>query len=334
MNLLKTAVQSFLRHQCTDMAAALTYYAVFAIFPAVLAMASLLSVVGEADSVFSTVHDVLKPLLSDSVLRDVEPTIHKLTHVQGAPVTLAVGAAVALWSASGYVGAFSRAMNRILDVEETRPFWKLRPYMLLVTLVVIVLNAAALVMIVATGPIADSVGDKIGIGRDTLRIWDIAKWPVLAIVVVIVVALLYHATPNRKLGRIRTLTPGAFVALLVWAAASTGFAFYVANFASYNKTYGSIAGVIVGLFWLWLTNVALLFGAELDAAREARSVPAAMTAVSGPEHEVVAVPSAGSAHVPPVPAALVPARRTSEQFPHRVGEPVYGPRTQPVPEED
>jgi membrane protein len=330
MKVLKTAVLNFQRHQGTDLAAALTYYAVFAIFPAVLAMASLLAVVGESDSVYNTVHDVLQPLLSGSVLHDIEPTLHKLTQVQGAPATLAVGAAVALWSASGYVSAFSRAMNRILDVEETRPFWKLRPYLLLITLVVVVLNAAALVMIVATGSIANAVGDKLGVARDTLRIWDIAKWPVLAVVVVIVVALLYHATPNRKLGRIRTLTPGAFVALLVWAAASTGFAFYVANFASYNKTYGSIAGVIVGLFWLWLTNLALLFGAELDAAREARSVATAMTAESGPEHEV---PSSAAA-VPPVPAALVPPRRPSEQFPHQVGGPVYGPVRQPVPEED
>jgi membrane protein len=334
MNVLKTAVQGFLRHQCTDLAAGLTYYAVFAIFPAALALASLLAVVGEAHSVFNTVHDVLEPLLSKSAMHDVEPTLRKLTEVQGAPITLAAGAAVALWSASGYVGAFSRAMNRILDVEETRPFWKLRPYMLLITFVVVLLNAVGLGMIVVTGPIARSIGDKLGIARDTLRIWDIAKWPVLVVLLVIVVALLYHATPNRKLGRIRTLTPGAFVALLVWAAASTGFAFYVANFASYNKTYGSIAGVIVGLFWLWLTNVALLFGAELDAAREARSAETAMTAEPGPEHEVVASPPARSSVGAGVPAALVPPRRTSEQFPHRPGEPVYGPITQPVPEED
>lgn len=332
MTVLKTTVKNFLRHQATDLAAGLTYYAVFAIFPAVLALLALLSVVGEASSAKRTMLDVLDPLVSDERLRDIEPIMDKLTNVSGAPIALVAGVLIALWSASGYVTAFSRAMNRIRDVEESRPFWKLRPLMLLITFVLVVLNAAALLIIVVSGPIAKSIGDELGVARDAVELWDLAKWPVLAITVVIVVALLFHATPNIKVGRIRLLSPGAFVALLLWAAASTGFAFYVASFASYNKTYGSIAGAIVALLWLWLTNVALLFGAELDAALEARSAQTAMTAESG--HDSEGHESRSPAAVPPVPAALLAPRRTPEQFPHQAGAPVYGPVRQPVPEED
>jgi membrane protein len=321
MSLLKTTVKNFVRHQCTDLAAALTYYAVFAIMPALLALVSLLSVVGDANSVRKTARDILNPLLSDQRVHDIDTLLRHVLDVSGAPLTLAAGAAVALWSASGYVGAFGRAMNRIREVEETRPFWKLRPLMLLITLVAVIFNAAGLVIIVVSGPIARSIGDKLGVGRDAVDIWDIAKWPVLAITVVLVVALLYHATPNVRTGRIRLLSLGAFVALLVWAGASTGFAFYVANFSSYNKTYGSIAGVIVALLWLWITNVALLFGAELDAARDARRAATAMTAAHGELHEV-ALTSSGRRRPP------------SEQFPLIPGEPVYGPLTQPVPDEE
>lgn len=326
MRLIRTTVKNFARHQDTDLAAGLTYYAVFAIMPALLALVSLLSLVGDATSVRSTVRDIAKPLLSGSRVHDVDVLLQHVLDVSGAPLTLAAGAAVALWSASGYVGAFGRAMNRIREVEETRPFWKLRPLMLLITLAAIVLNAAGLVIIIVSGPLARSVGDKLGIGRDTVRIWDIAKWPVLAIVVLVVVALLYHATPNIKAGRLRLLSAGAFVALLVWAAASAGFAFYVANFSSYNKTYGSIAGVIIALLWLWLTNVALLFGAEIDAARDARKAATAMTAepTHGEHPEVVAVPLTSSGR----------PRRPNESFPVRAGEPPYGPVLQPIPDED
>lgn len=315
MSVLKTTVKNFVRHQCTDLAAGLTYYAVLAVFPAALALLSLLAVVGEADSALQTVLDVLRPLVSDGTLDDIEPTLEDLTRVSGAPITLGIGVAGALWSASGYVGGFSRAMNRIREVEETRPIWKLRPLLLLITLVAVVLNAAALLIIVVSGPITESIGDELGVGQDVQDIWELAKWPVLAIVVVIVVALLYRVTPNVKVGTLRVLSLGAFVALLIWAAASTGFAFYVANFSSYNKTYGSIAGVIIALLWLWITNVALLFGAELDAARDARRA------------EV-------SADLPADVDPVETPRVLMESFPDRPGEPPYGPVTQPVPEED
>lgn len=331
MKLIVTTVRNFLRHQGSDLAAGLTYYAVLAIFPAALALLSLLAVLGNPDDTVQTVLDVLGPLMSADRLEDLEPTIRSFSEAEGATWTLALGTAGALYSASAYVTGFSRAMNRVREVEETRPFWKLRPYMLLLTLVAVALNAAGLVIITVSGPIAESIGDELGIEDSALDVWEIAKWPALALLVVVVVALLFHATPNVKVGRLRLLSPGAFVALLIWAGASTGFAFYVANFASYNKTYGSVAGAIIALLWLWLTNVALVFGAELDAAREtaiaARPPKAEKVEKVGPEDPDID---------PALLSELVDLRRaaTGGQFPHKPGTPVYGPAPQPVPYED
>lgn len=324
MKLIVTTVRNFLRHQAGDLAAGLTYYAVLAVFPALLALVSLLAVAGNPDDTVQTVLDVLGPLMSAERLENIEPTLRTLAEADGATWTLAAGTAGALYSASAYVTGFSRAMNRIREVEETRPFWKLRPYMLLITLVAVVLNAGALVIITVSGPIAESVGDVLGVERSALDVWETAKWPALALVVVVVVALLFHATPNVKTGRLRLLSPGAFVALLIWAAASTGFAFYVANFASYNKTYGSVAGAIIALLWIYLTNMALMFGAELDAAREARNAERAAEPVVEDGLDASRLDE------------LVVLRRAASigQFPHKPGTPVYGPVEQPVPDED
>jgi membrane protein len=309
---LVTSAKNFVRHNDSDIAAGLTYYAVFAIFPAALALLSLLAIVGNPDDTIKTVMDILRPLLSADRLDDVEPVLRKLTKADGASLTLAIGIAGALYSSSSYVGAFARAMNQVHEVEETRPFWKLRPLMLLITLVAVVLNALALVIITVSGPIAKSVGSELGVKKSAVDIWDIAKWPGLALVVVCVVALLFHATPNVKAGRLRLLSPGAFVALLIWAVVSTGFAFYIANFSNYDKTYGSIAGVIIALLWLWLTNLALLFGAELDTELDIRR----------------------AARPPKAKGAKVEHTEDEGMFPHEPGTPVYGPRTQPVPYED
>jgi membrane protein len=311
-NLVVTTTKSFARHDDPDLAAGLTYYAVLAIFPAALALLSLLAIVGDPDDTIKTITDILRPLMSADRLHDLQPTLHRLSHVGGATWTLVAGIAGALYSSSAYVGAFGRAMNRVREVEETRPFWRLRPLMLLITLVAVVLNASALVIITVTGPIAKSVGDKIGVKDSVLTIWDVAKWPGLALVVVCVVALLFHATPNVRVGRLRLLSPGAFTALLIWASVSTGFAFYIANFSHYDKTYGSIAGVIFALLWLWLTNLALLFGAELDAELDIRR----------------------AARPPKVKGGKIEHTEDEGMFPHKPGTPVYGPRTQPIPDED
>ena len=254
--------------QCSDLAAALTYYGVLAIFPAVLALSAILGLVGQSEKSVQTVLDVISPLVSEDALGTIEPTLLELASSQTAGWALLFGAVLALWSASGYVGAFARAMNRIYEIGEGRPFWKLRPVMLLVTLVAIGLVALVLLMLVVSGPLAQSIGDQIGLGDQAVQVWNIAKWPVMLLAVIVIVAILYYATPNVQQPKFRWVSVGAVVAIVIWMVASAGFAFYVANFGSYNKTYGSLAGVVVGLVFLWLTNVALLLGAEIDSELE------------------------------------------------------------------
>lgn len=265
---LRKSVREFGDDKCTDLAAALTYYAVLAIFPAILALVSVLGLVGEADKSVKTIIDVLKPLVAADTLKVVTNVVEQLATSTGAGFTLVVGLVVALWSASGYVGAFSRAMNEIYEIREGRPFWKLRPIMLLITLVAVLLIAVALLILVVSGPVAKSIGDVIGLGSVALTVWGYAKWPVLGLVMVLVVALLYYATPNVKQPKFRWVSVGAGVAIVSWLVASVLFGVYVANFSNYNKTYGSLGGVIVGLLWLWITNLALLLGAEIDSEIE------------------------------------------------------------------
>jgi membrane protein len=266
MYVARRTLSEFSKDQCTDLAAALTYYAVLALFPAIIALLSLVGLVGQGPKTAKTIVDILKTAGVSSPT--IDKTITQLSNTPGAGLALIIGLATALWSASGYVNSFGRAMNRVYEVEEGRPVWKLRPVMLLVTLVSVVLVAVVLVGLVVSGPAATAVGDAIGLGSTALLVWNIAKWPVMLAIVVFIVALLYYATPNVKQPKFRWLSIGAFVAIVVWVVASAAFGFYVANFSSYNKTYGALAGVIVFLLWLWLTNLALLFGAELDAELE------------------------------------------------------------------
>jgi membrane protein len=265
---LRRALKEFSDDQCTDLAAALTYYAVLSLFPAVLAMVSLVGIVGQGpratDALLKIVADIGQP----SVVEAVRGPLQSISRSTGAGLTLVLGLLTALWSASGYVGAFGRAMNRIYEIGEGRPFWKLRPLQVVITLIAVVLVALVALSLVVTGPLAQAIGSAVGLGSTAVTVWNIAKWPVLVAVVVLIVAILYYATPNVKQPRFRWISTGAAVAILVWVVASAAFGFYVANFSSYNKTYGTLAGVIVFLLWLWITNLALLFGAEVDAEME------------------------------------------------------------------
>lgn len=264
----RRTVREFSKDQCTDLAAALTYYSVLALFPAMIALLSLVGLVGQGPKTVNTLLGILSQVGATSAAHFLRPTLMALSHTPGAGLALVLGLASALWSASGYVGAFSRAMNRVYEIGEGRPVWKLRPMQLVVTLITVVLCALVALALIVSGPAATAVGAAIGLGSTVVLVWNIAKWPVLLAVVVLVVALLYYATPNVKQPKFRWMSVGAFLAIVVWVLASVGFGFYVANFSSYNKTYGSLAGVIVFLLWLWITNLALLFGAELDAELE------------------------------------------------------------------
>jgi membrane protein len=260
--------REFSSDQCTDLAAALTYYAVLALFPAAIALTSLLGLVGQGDEAVKEVLSILDDLGGSSMVKSVRQPLLDLSQSQSAGLALVLGLAGALWSASGYVGAFGRAMNRIYEIGEGRPIWKLRPIMLLLTLVLVVLAAAVLLALVLTGSVAQAIGEALGLGSTGILVWQIAKWPVLLAVVVLIVALLYYATPNIRQPRFRWVSVGALFAIIIWAVLSAAFGFYVASFGSYDKTYGTLGGVIVFLLWLWLTNLALLFGAELDSELE------------------------------------------------------------------
>ena len=265
---LKRAVGEFSKDHCTDLAAALTYYAVLSLFPALIAVVSLLGVFGQGPQTIDALLQMVREVGSASVADSVREPLTQLSAAPAAGLGLIIGLAGALWSASGYVGAFARAMNRIYDVDEGRPFWKLRPSMLLLTALLVVLVAVALVALAVSGPVAESLGSQLGLGSAAVLAWRIAKWPLALLVVVVIVALLYYATPNVRQPRFRWTSVGALLAILTWLVASVAFGFYVANFGSYNATYGALAGVIVFLLWLWITNLALLLGAEVDAEIE------------------------------------------------------------------
>lgn len=275
---LRKTLREFSEDQCTDLAAALTYYAVLALFPALIALTSLLGLVNQRDSI-NTVLNVLDDITAPSTMEVIRPVVDGIVESDTAGFTLIAGLLGALFTASGYVGAFGRAMNRIYEIQEGRPLWKLRPMMMAVTLVTVLLVAIALVMLVISGPVAKAIGSAVGLGSTAVFVWDVAKWPALLGVVMLVVAILYWSTPNVQQPKFRWISAGAVVAIVTWIIASVGFGFYVSNFGSYNATYGSLAGVVVFLLWLWITNIALLFGAELDAELErGRELQAGMPA--------------------------------------------------------
>jgi membrane protein len=265
---LRKTAREFQQDQCTDLAAALTYYAVLSLFPALLVLVSLLGVFGQGRKTVDAVLQVAGGVVPGDAMNLLRPPIEQLVQSPSAGVALVTGALAALWSASGYVGAFGRAMNRIYEIDEGRPIWKLRPLQLALTLAGLLLATAVAVMLVISGPIAQTVGDAIGAGSVAVTAWNIVKWPVILACVVLAVAVLYYATPNVKQPKFRWISVGAGFAILMWILASVLFGLYVANFGSYNKTYGTLAGVIVFLLWLWITNLSLLFGAELDAELE------------------------------------------------------------------
>jgi membrane protein len=264
---LKRTVREFRDDNLTDWAAALTYYGILALFPALIVLVSILGLIGP--SATQPLLDNLGKLAPGPANQIVSGAVRQIASNQGAAgVAFVFGLAGALWSASGYVGAFSRASNAIYEVPEGRPFWKLRPVQIAVTMVMILLLALCALAVVITGPLARSVGDLVGVGSAAVTAWDIAKWPVIAVVVVAMIAILYWAAPNVKHPGFRWITPGGLLAVALWVVASAGFALYVAMFSSYNKTYGSLAGAVIFLVWLWISNLAILLGAELNAEVE------------------------------------------------------------------
>lgn len=264
----RKTLREFSADNCTDLGAALTYYAILAIFPAMVALLSIMGLFSDPQQTVDTVIGILRPLVSDSVLEPVQGVLEGLATSGAAGFGLVVGLLLALFSASGYVGAFSRAMNTIYEIEEGRPIWKLRPTMFALTLVSVLLAATALALLILSGPLLTSVGNAVGIGDTAVTVFGIAKWPLLLVVVIVLVGLLYYVSPNVEQPKFRWISVGAAVAIGTWVLASALFGFYVANFSNYSATYGSLAALPIALLYVWITNLALLFGAELDAELE------------------------------------------------------------------
>jgi membrane protein len=266
---LERTVKEFMDDGLTDWAAALTYYGLLALFPGLIAMVSLVGLVGDPDSVTETITEIVTALGPDSAAQTFAGPIESVATDRGAAgVAFVSGLAVALWSASGYVGAFIRASNVIYETREGRPFWKLRPLQIAVTLVLVLFGVMLAVGLVLTGPVVDAIAEPVGIGSTAVTLWNIAKWPAMAAIFLLMINVLYYTSPNARLRGFKWVTPGSLAAILVWALASAAFALYVANFGSYDKTYGTLAGLVVLLVWLWITNLAILFGHELNAELE------------------------------------------------------------------
>jgi membrane protein len=262
--ILKRTLSEFSDDNLTDWAAALTYYGIVSIFPALIALVSILGLIGE--SATKPLLDNLGSFAPGPAHQILKNALDGLTQSRGgAGILFVVGLAGAIWAASGYIGAFIRASNAIWDVEEGRPIWRVIPLRLFITIVMVLLLAASAFAVVVTGPLADRVGKLLGIGGVAVTAWDFAKWPILILVVSVMFSILYYTSPNVRQPGFRWVTPGGVFAVVAWIIASAAFGLYVANFGSYNKTYGSLGAIIIFLVWLWLTNVAILFGAELNA---------------------------------------------------------------------
>jgi membrane protein len=265
--ILKRALQQFKQDNITDRAAALTYFGVLAMFPGLLVLVSLLGLLGR-----STTQKALRNVdqLAPGNVKSFLNTVIEQTQGRAGAATVAaiLGIVIAVWSASGYIAAFMRATNQIYNVDEGRPIWKTAPVRLAVTVVIMLMLIASALMVVVTGSIATQFGKALGIGHTAVLVWDIAKWPVLLILVSVMFSLLYWACPNVKQPGFRWISPGGVLAVIIWLVASGAFAGYVSFSGSYNKTYGSLASIIVFLVWLWITNIAILLGAEFNAEAE------------------------------------------------------------------
>jgi membrane protein len=264
---LKRTFREFSDDNLTDLAAALTYYGVLAIFPMLIVIVSVLGLIGT--SVTQPILQNLGQVAPGAAKTILSNAINNIQSHQGAAgFAFIVGLVVALWSASGYIAAFMRASNIVWDVPEGRPIYKTMPIRLGVTLITVVLLTLSAIAVVFTGSLAGKVGNLIGVGSTAVTIWDIAKWPVMLLAISFIIAILYYASPNVRQPGFRWVSPGSILAVVAWIVVSGLFALYVAEFSSYNKTYGALASVVVFLIWLWLTNTAILLGAEFNAELE------------------------------------------------------------------
>lgn len=263
---LKLGAKGFMDDGMMDWAAALTYYGLLSLFPMLIALVSIIGLFADPESTTEKLTEIVSNLGPDAASSTFQGPVEGITSNRGASgITLVIGLALSIWAASGYVGAFGRAANAAHGTEESRPFWKLKPAQLALTLAMILILALLALGLVMTGPVVRAVAEPLGIGSSAIDVWNVAKWPCMIALVILLFAVLFHFSPDIEPGKFRWFTPGAVVALLVWVVASAGFAFYVGNFGSYGETYGTLGGIVALLVWFWVSNLAVLFGLELNA---------------------------------------------------------------------
>jgi membrane protein len=295
---LKRTLRGFKNDKLNHWGAALTYYAVLSIFPALLVLVSLVGLLGDPERVTKVLTDTVSELGPSTAAKTFQEPIESLTANRGgAGLVLVISVLGALWAASGYVSAFADASNSIYQVDEGRPFWKLKPLQLLVTFALILIAAVVALALALSGPIVGALGGALGISDSVLSVWRYAKWPAMLVLVLVIFGVLYYTAPNARVSGVRWVSGGAVVAVLAWILASIAFAIYVANFGSYNKTYGALGGVVVFLLWLWLTNLAILLGAEFNA--ETERAKQLHGGVAGAEHELKLPPRVSASDDPP-----------------------------------
>lgn len=261
---LERSVGEFFRDRGPDQAGALTFYGVLSLFPALLVVVSLLGVFGQGARTVDALMGMLSDIAPEEILDPIRDPVEAVVTTQAAGTALVVGAVIALWTASRYVRALGRAMNLVFGIEEGRPPWRLLPVGLLLTALLVVLVAVGGLALVFTGPIAETVGGWIGLGETALAVWGLAKWPAALVSAVLALAILYRFAPNVAGRKFHWVSLGAAAALLIMGVATAGFGFFVSHFGNFNRSYGSLAGIIVFLVWLWLVNMAVLYGARLD----------------------------------------------------------------------
>ena len=266
---LKRAFSEFREDEGMVWAAALTYFGVLSLFPALAALVAVVGLVMDPQTLIDSLTAIVSQFGPASAVETIRGPIENLAASRSAGlIALVVGVLGSLWSASGYVGALTKASNVAYEVPEGRPVWKLKPLQMLITLVTLLLVAIVLIALIVTGPVARGVGEAIGLGSTVVTIYNYAKWPIMALLVLAILGVLYYATPNARLPKFSLVTPGAIVALVTWVLASLAFAFYVSNFGSYNETYGTLGGIVAFLVWMWITNIAVVFGQEMNAEHQ------------------------------------------------------------------
>jgi len=264
----RKVVREFSEDNCTDSAASLTYYAVLSLFPGLIALVSIIGFFGDAEAATGAIMRVIERLAPESVTETLDGVVGAIASSPSAGFGFVLGLLGAIWFASRYVGAFGRVLNTVYDIDEGRPFWILKPLNLLVTVVMLACVLGMLILLLISGPVADAIGDAFGLGDTVRSVWNVGKWPVLALLVAATVSVLYYGTPNVRQPRLRWIAVGALLAIGLLAAATVGFTLYVRHFADYDRFYGPLAGIVVFLLWLWIANLALLLGAEVDAEME------------------------------------------------------------------